>query len=966
MNPGRDSRVHGAAPGADPLAWLARRIIEDHRDQLPDLTRVTVLRPRAHGDARLRRLLLEAAHERGSGALLGPRITSMRQWISEAIPPDVPTLGAHGRELLLFESLRAHAQLFGRHDPWRLADTLLELFRELTLGGTTPPPEYEAFVERLRAAYGLGADVGRCLESLGREARIVHTLWQAWLTQQHAEGREDPDARYLRALAALDPDGIAADHLYVAGYDEVLPAEAALLGGLARAGRAHWLVPAPAAPGLPAPDAPPGTDDTPFGAFLDQVFHTDGAPLRDRALRFAERHPRSPAADRVALLAAEDAEAQAAALDIRIRAWLLEGHTRIGVVTDDRRLARRLRALLERAGIDLDDPGGWALSTTRAAAALERWLEALEEDFAYQPLMDVLKSSFVLPGHDREKHLFAVYRLEQDVMLRENIPRGLGRMRSHLSQRTRRLGPAGESGARAAGTLLDALEHAAQPLKGLINGPACPADRLMRALRDSLERLGMDRALDEDPAGRRILEELAAMEGDLRQRPLSMDWREFRTWLGRVLETRHFLPHPRPAPVQLLGLGETGLARFDALIIAAADREHLPGHAPVRALFNDGVRHALDLETWHDRVIRQRGRFRRLLEAAPRVLITWQREREGGPQRPAPWVELIDAFHRLAWSQSLDDVTLATWLDHPGAAVASPDTRPLPPAPSRPAPVLPPARVPAKLSASAHQDLIDCPYRFYAARGLGLAPQEELAEALSKADYGERVHLCLQAFHGGVADLPGPWRGPLDEAARPKARELLEAISEAVFRRDLEDNFMHRGWLARWRALIPAYLDWAIARAREWRVDGTEAQLQQPFHDALVLKGRLDRIDTGDQGPAVIDYKTGPPPDQTDVDDGEAVQLPTYALLLPDAVRVEYLQLDRDKVVPGACLEGKALAQLRDAVGARLLELVAQLRNGASVPAWGDAAVCRHCAMGVLCRRGTWTDEGDRTRPPVE
>jgi ATP-dependent helicase/nuclease subunit B len=957
VTPGAPSRVHGAAPGTDPLAWLARRIVEDHQARLPDLTHVTVLRPRAHGDARLRRLLLEAARAQGVEALLGPRMTSLRHWLAGHVLPDGPTLGAHGRELMLFEALREHPGLFGRHDPWRLVDTLLELFRELTLSGTTPPPEYAVFVARLREAYGLGGDGNACLEPLGREARIVHTLWHAWLAQQQAEGVEDPDARYLRALAALDPEHIPADSLYVAGFDEALPAEAALLAGLARAGRARWLVDMPVGPGLPAPDAPPGPGDDRFGEFLDQVFRIEGAPIRKRAQAFARTCPESPAADRLGLLAAEDAEAQATALDIRIRAWLLEGHTRIGVVTDDRRLARRLRALLERAGVDLDDPGGWALSTTRAAAALERWLEAVEEDFEYQPLMDVLKSPFVFPERPRETHLFTVYRLEQDVMLRENIPRGLTRMRNHLLQRSRRLGPAGERSAAAVGALLDDLEEAAAPLRRLLDGLPHPARELIVALRESLARIGMLTALEDDPAGRRLLEEFDAMQADLRRRPLSMAWREFRTWLARVLETRHFRPHPRPAPVRLMSLAETGLARFDALVIAAADREHLPGHEPVRALFNDGVRHALGLESWHVRVARQQGRFRRVLQAAPRVLITWQRERDGGPQRPAPWVELIDAFHRLAWGAPLRDAALEAWQDDPRALVASPDTAPLPAPPRRPAPVLPPAFLPSKLSASAHQDLVDCPYRFYAARGLGLAPPEELAEALSKADYGERIHLCLQAFHGGVAGIPGPWRGTLDEAARPRAESLLVEISEAVFRRDLEDNFMHRGWLARWRALIPGYLDWALARGAEWQVEGTEAKLQQPFAGQLTLKGRLDRVDRGASGAAVIDYKTGKPPAQTEVDTGEAVQLPTYALLLPEAIRVEYLHLDRDRVAPGACLEGDALVQLRDAVGERLLRLVERLRTGTPMPAWGDEQACRHCAMAVLCRRGTWDQE---------
>ena len=59
--------------------------------------------------------------------------------------------------------------------------------------------------------------------------------------------------------------------------------------------------------------------------------------------------------------------------------------------------------LLDRAGITLQDSGGWALSTTSAAAALECWLQTVEEDFAHQPLLAVLKSPFIFPDNEREE-----------------------------------------------------------------------------------------------------------------------------------------------------------------------------------------------------------------------------------------------------------------------------------------------------------------------------------------------------------------------------------------------------------------------------------------------------------------------------------------------------------------------------------------------------------------------------------
>ena len=107
----------------------------------------------------------------------------------------------------------------------------------------------------------------------------------------------------------------------------------------------------------------------------------------------------------------------------------------VAIVTEDRRLARRVRAMLEASGIQLDDPAGWALSTTSAAAIVERWLETVEEDFACGPMLDVLKSPFY-EWRTRDQHLALVLRLEQDIILHENIARGLDRYRRHLDLRS--------------------------------------------------------------------------------------------------------------------------------------------------------------------------------------------------------------------------------------------------------------------------------------------------------------------------------------------------------------------------------------------------------------------------------------------------------------------------------------------------------------------------------------------------
>ena len=136
-----------------------------------------------------------------------------------------------------------------------------------------------------------------------------------------------------------------------------------------------------------------------------------------------------------------------------------------------------------------------------------------------------------------------------------------------------------------------------------------------------------------------------------------------------------------------------------------------------------------------------------------------------------------------------------------------------------------------------------------------------------------------------------------------------------------------------------------------------EVEAERHFGENLRLKGRIDRVDRHADALAVVDYKTGSPPAREDVAQGEAVQLPSYALLLDDAVeQLEYLQLGHATVTPGICAQGDELRELLAGVAQRLDGIDKALQRQAELPAWGDDRVCGYCEFSGLCRRGTWQD----------
>lgn len=957
----------------DPLPLLADHILDQH---LADLCQVIVLLPHLQPTDRLRHCLLHAARQRQLPALLGPHITTLHQW-AEQRPSDKPVLSRHAAELMLAEALLQHPGLAGTDQPWGLVDSLLQLFDELTLHAVQLPENLEQFTQQLLTAYGMSA----ATVGLSREAKLVHTLWRAWHEQLHALETHDASSAYLAALAeTLSPAPAAAarNHFYLVAGPELTPAEIAWATALAGQGRLTWVC-----HGLPRdavsrtdyhPDAPLKTlfhdidiyyksycyNDN-LTSFINSVYTLEPTVLKSRAEAYAAQQPVSPAQDRLRVLHAAEAEREARAIALQVRRWLLQGATRIGIVAEDRRLARRARALLERAEIAVQDHAGWALSTTSAASVLERWLQAVEEDFAALPLLDVLKSPFVSSGAERAEWLAATYRFEQDVVQHENIGRNLARYRKHLAYRQARLPASFTVASRAVAALLDKIEHAATPLLLFQAGKSHRPEDLLNAVEESLQRLGIATAWMTDAAGQSVLRELRAMRRALSGRTLRMRWPEFRLWLGRTLERANFTPVVSDERVQLLTLQQTACTHFDALIIAGVDAATWPGIAETSPYFNSAVRHELALPTAHDVRTRRFHYFRRLLQSAPAVLLTVCREQQGQPVRPSPWLELLQTFHQLAYRQSLEDHTLAALLQDARSEVFRADTTELPAPMHYPWAGVPAALLPATLSAHAYQQMMDCPYQFFAARCLGLKPVEALRARLEKSDYGERVHRILSAFHCGQRGLPGPFSKPLTTDTRAAAELRLAEISRAVFAQDLEDNFEHRGWLQQWLTTLPHYLDWQTERAQQWQVAACELELQHSW-PAVEITGRIDRIDRSEEGCAVLDYKTGAAlPSQTDIESGEAIQLPFYAALAQDydlpVTQVAYIAIGNEKISAAAQLAGAALSRVTQASTERLHHVMQDMRDGQPLPAWGDEKTCRYCTMAGLCRKQMWLSE---------
>ncbi|MGB5676635.1 MAG: PD-(D/E)XK nuclease family protein [Gammaproteobacteria bacterium] len=940
----------------DIVAHTVQHLFAHNQAQLPDWSSICIFTPTSNLSANFRKAILQALPQQHR-AMIPPYIGTLRQWISEHIPlPDAATqvLSDQARQLLFVDALSAHPSLFKEENKWQVSTALLNLFDELALNKINVLEQStEAWSETLESAY----DCATTNPHLQQEARLVYTLWHAWQQQLHDDKLLDGTGAYIARLKQADILLNSDRHCYLIEPDQLTACEQRALAPADEQNRCTVIAYTDVidTPAQPAPGAS-------TAAFIKAAFDFSSAPLQQRADAFKQTGLTGTRP--FSIFYSGDAESEARAIDLQIRLWLLQGKQAVGIVSEDRRLSRRVRALLERASVDMQDMAGWSLATTSAAAVLERWLECIEEDFDYRPMLDLLKSHFFISGLEHEQQLETVYRLENDIILHENISHGLARYRKHLGYRLHRLQHWPDSTYDNSVRILEQLQMASYALRRLYrSNKKSPLDTFIDALTASLQQLGIMTSFSDDAAGMQILNALEEMRNGLFHCNPKMHWHDFRTWLGMTLEQQLFSPQTRSATVRLMGMAQAQCQHFDALVIAAADKQHLPGKPDASPFFNQSVRSSLGLSDWQQQRELKLSQFRRLLLSADDILITCKHEENGEPVPLSPWIEALQTFHGLTHRGALNNTALQQLLQH-DTSVFICDTEQLPGIPEQPRPSMPVDAIPLSMSASSHQRLIDCPYKYFATDGMRLKPPDEIREELQKSDYGERVHKILNAFHSPVKGLPQPFTARLTEENREAAIDHLAGISAVAFKQDTEDNTLHRSWLHRWMQHVPAYIDWQIRQQQQWTVNRTEEHCEARLNEStLTLHGRLDRIDIdNDVGThqSIIDYKTGSMASQADVDCGEDVQLASYALLAKDVSSVMYLSLDESdgSVKTRASLRGENLQSLTHAIRQRLLTVLSMQQKGKPLPAWGDERTCSYCDFIGLCRKKVW-DNGD-------
>ena len=895
-------------PEVDLLHSAAAAIIAAEHARLPDLSACTVLLPNLHAVPAMASALGQAA---GVPALLLPKLTTLPQ-LAKQVALAQTSVPDSVRQGMLYEALRAR-KWFPAELLWPLTGELLKLFDELTFHQVRLPESYEDFLQQLAHAYQASAG-----ESLQFEARLVHALWHAL---QHDLGeRLDSATTYVLQLSQLAQNADAP--LYGVGLADLAPIEHAFLQRY----RERKTV------SLFATDALTPEDSSASGAVLRAAWASQVSnSLFERAAALRSAVPASPIESKLKLFGAQSLEQEASAAVLQVRLWLAAGRSQIAIVAQDRLAARRVRALLEREKILVCDETGWTFSTTSASALIMRWLDLVADDFYYQDLLDFLKSPLVFSHIERESRRDAVSALE--MLIREN--NAVTRLERYLEL---------ARGPQQAGCLqlLQALEKARA---GWQTRRAQPLRVWLQLLTDTLSQLGILAPLSRDLAGSQLLEMLEQAAAELSNASESFRFGEWRHWLNQRFENATFLDTGIDSPVVFTHLPATRLRNFDAALLLGCDSAHLPAPPPASVFFNQAVRASLKLPTWQDTLQAEQRDVAGLLARSTEMLATWQAFQHSEPNLLSPLLALLATCHAQAYGTDLCDARLSALL-----AAQTPRAASIP-SPS-PAPSLSPAQIPKEISASGYASLMTCPYQYFARHVLHLNELEEVQIDLEKRDFGTLVHHILYEFHR---------RHPLFDAEDAATLEAsLRAISQHIFAPLLRSNYLSQAWFSQWEKLIPSYLEWQAKRESEgWHWHNGEESQRVPFMlnngETLSLKGRLDRLDSGPIGLAVLDYKMKSKAALVKQlkQPGEDVQLPVYALLAGElATAAAYLSFDQDQVA--LVQPEEDIQELAQQVATRLQSLFEELYNNAGLPAHGAETACAMCEMEGLCRRSYW------------
>ena len=623
-------------------------------------------------------------------------------------------------------------------------------------------------------------------------------------------------------------------------------------------------------------------------AFVGEVMRPSGSTERWADFVAKPRDAKTPnALDGVTLIEAPTAQDEAEAIALVLREAAETPGRTAALVSPDRLLARRVAIRLEAWGIRVDDSAGRPFAKTVPGAFLDLTIEAVAKGFAPPELMALLKHPLCRLGLDPFSVRRAGRALEIAAFRGPYLGEGLDGVDAALERAARdasggamrhpavrRLWDEDWNGARdlvarlksAFGPLVAAYaSREKQPLSALAAAHMNVAEALSRHTAKAGEDVLPPSPLWDGEAGDAAGKFFTSLI-DPDMPALLIEAADYADLYRSLIVGQNVLPrvpvHPR---LSIWGPLEARLQQTDVMVLGSLNDGTWPEPADPGPWLNRPMRVALGLPSPEEKIGHAAHDFTSFL-GAERVFLTRALKIDGVPTVASRWLMRLNALldgmglagelksgqSWLSWARSRDNAGRAS-------PVAAPEPRPAV------------SQRPRKLSVSRVETWIANPYAIFAREILRLEPLAPLGKEPGPDFKGSVIHAALARFAG---------RYPGSLPADPKS-ELLAFAREAF-----NDLAAHPRVAAFWLPRFERFAEW-FAETEPARRAGTTRVIAETS-GSLVLAGpagpftlsaRADRIDAGENGLAITDYKTGGFPSDANVKRGVSPQLPLEAAI---------------------------------------------------------------------------------------
>ena len=630
---------------------------------------------------------------------------------------------------------------------------------------------------------------------------------------------------------------------------------------------------------------------------------------------------------------------------LAIQDLMKAGKSHLALISQDRLVARRIRALLARLGpgLSVHDETGWKLSTTRAASALMSWVDILREGGmgpSAVTLLEFLKNPYIKWsdwGLEGSEALGLIQRIE-NRFIQSGAQGGWLAMLLALNQTQH-------------DQALDGAINCLTKLRQLTNQWQCKPQSCgawLNLLMSDLDVLAMTEQLSLDIAGQQLLDALKPMhsvEGD------TLHLAEWLSLLGSVIEDSSYIEScPRESTsVTIMPLSATRLRHFDAWVMVGCDDGQLPSLSDSPMFLSSILKKIIGCKSVEAEFAQQAMDLSQLMMSHSSWRMIWQsRGSTGEPRQPSAWLQRLyaSAPELLNQTYAVPDVSF--------------DLKPVnPPAVSLPSDFVKPSNI----SPSGYKALRECPYRYYASRLLGLREQTSLDAEVDLSLVGQTLHAALKSFHHGLKS--NPIQGD-QTSRRGKLVALLKDVSLKHFQALLNaDGRWLAAWV-QWESQIPDWIDWQLKREEDgWIFHDGEITVGFDLptdHGSMRVSGNVDRIDVHPVlGAAVIDYKYSSEASiklkQKNIEDDP--QLLIYA----NAIQGSSL-VDGAKVHEASWVSIKesqvelSIDNLEDSIEkipSQMRADIDRVWSGDVLKASAPDSVCQYCQVRGLCRKGMWS-----------